>query len=113
MTSKHEKAMALVAAWHQGDPESIMYDACTDQPEAAWEAILEILKSELTEDQEAMLAAGAMEDLMVYHGPVFIDRIEQEAKANTRFNHLLGGVWRRGMPKEIWDRIEKARKEVW
>jgi hypothetical protein len=113
MAVEPERISTLVAAWFAGDSEGAMYDASTEEPETAWQVILEILKRELTDDQRALLAAGLMEDLLVWHGAAFIERVEEEAKANTRFNHLLGGVWRRGMPVEIWERIEKARKEVW
>lgn len=113
MATESEKVSALVAAWFAGDSESAMYDASTEEPEIAWQAILEILKRELTDDQRALLAAGLMEDLLVWHGAAFIERVEDEAKANSRFNYLLGGMWRREMPREIWERIEKARKQVW
>jgi hypothetical protein len=108
-----QKVNNLVAIWFEGDSESAMYDAATEEPETAWQAILEILKHELTDDQRSLLAAGPLEDLLVWHGVDFINRIEEEAKVNARFNHLLGGVWRREMPQEIWNRIEKMRKEVW
>jgi hypothetical protein len=90
MTPDSEKVLALVFAWLNGNFESLMYDACPDEPEIAWGAILEILKRELTEDQMALLAAGPMEDLMVHHGSTFTNRVEQEAKVNDRFNNLLG-----------------------
>jgi len=90
-----------------------MFDAVYDSPEVAWLAILEILARELTEDQMASLAAGALEDLLGTHGPQFIERVEHEAKQNERFNHLLGGVWQCQMSPEIWKRVQKARKEVW
>lgn len=103
----------LVVAWFTGDSESVMYDAATEDPETTWLAILEILKRDLTDDQKALLAAGPLEDLLVWHGSAFINRVEDEAKVNARFNYLLGGVWRREMPQEIWERVEKARKTVW
>jgi hypothetical protein len=112
-TPESEKVLALVTAWLSGDYEEPMYDACTEEPEIAWKAILELLTRDLTKDQHALLAAGPMEDLLWYHGFNFIDRVEQEAKVNVRFNHLLGGVWRREMPQAIWDRVERARKKVW
>jgi hypothetical protein len=108
-----EKVSGLVRAWFAGDSESVMYDASTEEPETAWQAILEILKHELTDEQRSLLAAGPLEDLLAWHGATFINRVEEEAKLNPRFNHLLGGVWRREMPKAIWERIESARKEVW
>ncbi len=108
-----QKVAGLVKAWFAGNCESAMYEASTEEPETAWQAILEIVKHQLTDDQEALLAAGPLEDLLVWHGSLFIDRVEEEAKVNFRFNHLLGGVWRREMPKEIWKRIERARQTIW
>ncbi len=104
----------LASAWLAGDEEGgLLHDACYENPEAAWIAILQILERDLTIDQTAMLAAGPLENLMVQHGSVFIDRVEDQAKNSSRFNHLLGGIWRQDIPEEIWRRIESARKEVW
>ena len=108
-----EKVSKRVEAWFAGDSEGAMYDASTDEPEIAWQAILEILKRELTTEQRALLAAGPMEDLLVRHGAAFIGRVEAEANVNPHLNHLLGGIWRREMPTEVWERIEKTRKEIW
>jgi hypothetical protein len=91
----------------------MMYDVVHDEPEVAWPVILRILERELTDDQTALLAAGPLEDLLVLHGPQFIERIEGEAQRNPRFNHLLGGVWQNQMSQEIWERVQRARKEVW
>lgn len=80
-----------------------------ENPEAVWLAVLRILQRKLTEDQLALLAAGPMEDLLALYGDKFIERIEAEAKRSPTFAHLLGGVWRQGMPAEIWRRVEAAR----
>jgi hypothetical protein len=101
----------LVKAWFVG--EHTMFDACTEEPETAWMAILRILKQNPTEEQTELLAAGPLETLLSWHGAAFIDRVEHEARSDPAFNHLLGGVWRQEMPEEIWSRIEKARKEAW
>ncbi len=90
-----------------------MYDVVRDKPEIAWPAMLRILEHELTEDQTAVLAAGPLEDLLAVHGSQFIERVEHEAQRNPRFNHLLGGVWQNEMAREIWERVQKARSEVW
>jgi hypothetical protein len=95
------------------DGGATMYDVVHDEQEIGWQAILQILEHELTEDQTAILAAGALEDLLALHGAQFIERVEREAVRNQRFNHLLGGVWQHQMPQEIWDRVQKARKGVW
>lgn len=107
-----EQAISAVAeAWFGDDPT--MFDACTEEPEVAWPAILQVLQRDLTEDQTALLAAGPLETLLCWPGAAVISRVEQEAQRNPRLNHLLGGVWRSDMPEEIWARIQKARKEVW
>jgi hypothetical protein len=112
-----ESVNSVVKDWleqsQHPDGDSTMYDVVHDAPEVAWAAILEILQGELTEDQLAVLAAGPLEDLLAVHGPVFIERVEREATRDPRFNHLLGGVWQNQMKSEIWERVQKARKEVW
>ena len=114
MTDKDpERIATLVAEWLDGRDDGEMFDACTENPEAAWQVILTLVDRELTEDQVADLAAGPMEDLLVWHGSRFIDRVEEKATTDTRFNFLLGGVWRREMPQQIWDRVVKVRKQVW
>ena len=95
------------------DGHTTMYDVVYDEPEIAWPAILQILERELREEQIAVLAAGPLEDLLALHGPEFIDRVECEAARNPRFNRLLGGVWQNRMLQEIWERVQKARREVW
>ena len=90
-----------------------LFDVVHDEPEVAWPTILQILERELTKDQMAVLAAGPLEDLLAFHGPEFIDRVESEAARNPRFNHLLGGVWQNNILDEIWERVQKARREIW
>ncbi len=101
----------LVSAWFDG--ERTMFHACTEEPEVAWMAILQISEQQLTDEQKALLAAGPLETLLSWHGAAFIDRVEQRAQSNAAFRHLLGGVWRQDMPAEIWNRVEKVRSEVW
>ena len=101
----------VVRDWFAGDPT--MWDACFERPEVAWAAILELVDHDLTEDQTALLAAGPLETLLATHGANFIERVEQQARDNPRFSHLLGGVWRSEMPLEIWERVESSRQEVW
>ena len=77
--------------------------------EAVWQAILRIMQRELSEEQISLLAAGPVEDLLALHGAQFIDRIEAEALRSPAFAHVLGGVWRRDMTPEMWQRVEAAR----
>ena len=61
----------------------------------------------------ALLAAGPLEDLLAYDGARCIDRVEQLAKEDEKFNWLLGGVWRNSMTDEVWERVQAVRKEIW
>jgi hypothetical protein len=58
-----------------------------------------------------VLAAGALEDLIQFHGPNFIGHIEAESRRNPAFRRLLGGVWRSSTP-EVWARVQRARGET-
>lgn len=82
-------------------------------PEIAWKAIQQLSALELSDEQKALLAAGPLESLLFHHGQSFIDRVEEAARSSERFNHLLGGVWQGGMRKDIWRRVEAARRCVW
>ena len=79
-----------------------------EQPELAWELILEIHALDQSSKVMGMLAAGPLEDVIEYHGPNFIDRIELFARHSPQFRLLLGGVWECSTP-EIWARVEVAR----
>jgi hypothetical protein len=99
----------VVKQWFECD--KTMFDACSDAPEIAWAAILEIYRRDLSREDESLLAAGPLETLLSYHGPAFIERVEQEAQLSSRFRYLLTGVWRLDMTKEIWNRVRRARGE--
>jgi uncharacterized protein DUF6869 len=82
------------------------------EPDIAWLLILQLLGQELPDIAVSCLAAGPLEDLIQYHGPEVIARIESEAAANPLFRNLLGGVWESGTP-EVWARILKVRGDPW
>jgi hypothetical protein len=93
--------------------ERFMLPVGTDvTPEDCWMAILEVLSREPPQQVIGILAAGALEDLIQYHGPEFIERIETESRRNAAFRHLLGGVWKSSTP-EVWSRVEEARGDPW
>ena len=113
MNSMPGPTVNQVIEWFEDDQAMLDADLFVEQPELVWQAILEVLQRDLTDEQKSDLAVGPLEELLYFHGPDFIDRVEQTAKTNPQFNHLLGGVWRSEMPLEIWERVQKARKEVW
>ena len=79
-----------------------------EKPERAWQLILEILRRDNSSNVLENLSAGMLEDLLVYHRNMMIDRVEAEARSNPLFAKLLGGVWRNDMAEEIWVRVQRA-----
>jgi|ERR1700761_4526539 hypothetical protein len=119
----------LVQAWlayHQDDGDGqdnpnfwttiSVYELSHDHPEWAWKFILATLDGLIHAPNNkafAILAAGALEDLLAYHGPTYIDEVETEARRSPDFRRLLGGVWQNSMSDEIWQRVLKAAPDRW
>jgi hypothetical protein len=66
-----------------------------------------------TNDEEvlAVLAAGPLEDMLVYHGAEVIDAVEKLAHEDNRFRQLLFGVWRNTIDASTWRRLEELRRD--
>jgi hypothetical protein len=91
-------------------------DLPLEQPELCWKVIMTVLEQIPADPNDHLfqvLAAGMMEALLTNHGHAFIDRAEELAERDPRFNLLLGGVWLTGMDAEIQARVEACRREVW
>jgi uncharacterized protein DUF6869 len=54
----------------------------------------------------ANLAAGPLEDLLVYKGPEVIDQLETLARSDAAFRSLLAGVWRNRIREDVWKRVQ-------
>ena len=78
-----------------------------------WQFVLNAYKRDLPDQVIGALAAGPLEDLLAKRGVDFIDRIEELARKDPKFNHLLGGVWRNSMTDEVWQRVQLIRNHVW
>lgn len=92
------------------DELSIM---CAGQPLVAWQTILEVLSKKPSSRVIELLAAGPLENLLVKHGLLLIDAIEESAKRNSDVALLLGGVWQSEIDSSVWKRIEKVRSRKW
>lgn len=86
-----------------------MDELISRDPQAAWNVILSILKTDESRTIIQSLSAGPLEDLLVRHGEQVIDAVETEAKKNEKFAKLLGGVWKNKIKDEIWNRIQAVR----
>ena len=89
-----------------GDAHDRAWDLCQDEPESAFQFVLEVLRRNHSNKILRVLSAGPLEDILVKHGDAIIDRVEAEARSNPMFATLLGGVWRRDMPETIWARVQ-------
>ncbi|MBC7378023.1 MAG: hypothetical protein H7346_11420, partial [Burkholderiaceae bacterium] len=76
------------------------------EPEIAWLAIQLIYMDCKDDIEKAILAAGPLEDLLVGHGPLFVDRIEALAASDSGFRELLAGVWRNTIAPPVWERLQ-------
>jgi hypothetical protein len=83
-----------------------------EDPEFLWKFILAAYSRDLGK-ADADFAAGPLEDLLSQHGDKFIDRIEELALRDARFNFLLGGVWKHWTTDDVWQRIEAVRRTAW
>jgi hypothetical protein len=79
-----------------------------DDPTEAWLLILALLHNAPDDGVLGSVAAGELEEFVLAHAADFIDRIEDEARRNSRFKSALSYlyVWR--LSPELFDRIEAA-----
>jgi len=61
---------------------------------------------------QEVLSAGPLEDLLGRYSPEFIDRVEEQARMDPSFAHLLGGVWKDTMSDDIWLRVQAVWKRT-
>ncbi len=88
-------------------------ELCDSEPEVCWKVIHLIRQLDGSDKILANLAAGPLEDLLVRHGSDFIDRVEALAEHDRQFKRLLGAVWQRDMPNNIWKRVKAVAGPSW
>jgi hypothetical protein len=84
-----------------------------DDPEEAWRIIEAMRRLDGTDSILANVAAGPLEDLLVYHGDKFIDRFEILAQSDQQFRRLLGAVWKNDMSDALWARVKAIAAPPW
>jgi len=88
-------------------------DLVRENPEEAWNIIELMRRLDGTDPFLANIAAGPLEDLLVYHGDRFIDRFEILARADQQFRKLLGAVWQNNMSDVLWARVKAIAAPSW
>jgi len=106
-TSRHEKELG---SW----VNDVFYSAMELDADYSLQLIEAIHEADSSQKFTEVFAAGPVEDLLAHHGPEVIDRIEEKARKDSSFSHVLGGVWQNSMLDSIWDRVKQARStEGW
>src|SRR5271154_5415667 len=88
-------------------------DLVQDHADLGLDFVLGVLSNKPNDSVIVVLAAGPLEDVIADHGPTIIERVEAEAARSPEFRRLLGGVWKRGGPDDIWQRVLKAAPDRW
>lgn len=83
-------------------------DWCEEAPDLCWEAVGEIRRTDGSDKILANLASGPLEDLLVQHGPQYIDAIEKLASHDEQFRKLLGAVWQNNIADDVWVRLKRV-----
>ena len=76
-------------------------DLIRDDPDGAWQIMVELVARASDEDTLGFVAAGALEDLICTHPAAMIDRVESRARQDARFRKAVARVWG-------WTRIPKG-----
>ena len=83
-------------------------DLISTHPERAWLITLEMISRTTDQAALAYIAVGPLEDILAYHGEIFIERIENLARKDPHFCLAVCGVWGQSRFKPaIYDRIQK------
>lgn len=83
------------------------------EDEALSEFIIVAYPKEMSRRVFAVLAAGPLEDLLVYFGAQYVDCVESIARKDPKFRQLLGGIWKNAISDEVWERISRVRGGTW
>lgn len=90
-----------------------VWELVKDDPEQGWKIIETIRHLDASDLILSNLAAGPLEDFLVAHGEMFIDRIEEVAKDDQQLKKLLGAVWKNDMSDALWARISAVAAPSW
>ena len=79
-----------------------------DDPEACWLVIDTVRRMDSSDSILSNLAAGPLEDLLVFHGAQFIERIEKIASNDPQLRKLLAAIWQNEIDDHVWERVKKV-----
>jgi hypothetical protein len=80
---------------------------CRKEPRCAWEIVVGIYESTSNDVVLSNLAAGPLEDLLVYHGSLALPWVADYCVRQPSFGEVLQMVWRNEMRDEVWNGLSK------
>jgi len=68
---------------------STLLELLREDPNQTWQFIVDVWARDQSHKTISYLFAGHLEDLLSYHGPEIIEKVEQKAKADPKFANAL------------------------
>jgi len=92
----------------QWSSEAVFEIVTGENPNEAWDLIVELVHTAATDGALGTIGAGPIEDFVALNGEAWIERIEREAASDPRFCLALTWAWRGRTPELIWERVQRA-----
>jgi hypothetical protein len=104
--SESEIAESWIAAQEASDHGSWAIQAVINlayrDPELCWDIVERIHAKRISDSVRSSLAAGPIEDLLVFHPLQFFPRVKALAARDETFKSMLTHVWLDGNDSPIW-----------
>ena len=100
----------------ESDGFDLDWELPRDNPRLCLDSILQVLSripSDPADRHFQVLAAGPLEDLLVHHGPSFVDEIDTLARRSPSFRMLLNGAWTSRVDQAVVEQLAKYRGARW
>jgi hypothetical protein len=85
-----------------------LIDDVKESPELVWKTICEICELPEARNVLGLVGAGPLEELLVVHGPAFVERVCTHAISSHSFRSALSETWKGGMREEVWNLVQAA-----
>lgn len=79
-------------------------------PEVGWDLVQDLVRYAPSDRVLAHVAAGPLEDLLVQHGDLLIERVDAAAATDLKFRKCLACVWQNRMPDSLWAKVQAATR---
>ena len=96
------------------DVSMMLIDLPRRDPERLWPILIELVERAPSPAIRGWIAAGLVEDLVTYHGRLFLDRLEDRAVRSRAFHEALRGIWGwERFPRPVKDRLFAVLTPEW